>query len=170
MPLRTITAAPAPEAGGPNPELPAAASPGSCTHREGRPGSFARRGALPVYPLPAVPPSPARPPLPPDLSRAVVSEIAETVGRRLEERLQDLLPDLLAGHLTPPAAPPLLGVSDVAARLNVSARTVERIVASGQLRPLWIEGQRRFTVAAVEAYLKACAKQPANGRPRRRSR
>lgn len=101
-------------------------------------------------------------PLPQDPSRAVASEIADAVGRRLEERLQDLL----AERLTPAGPPPLLDVSDVAERLKVSARTVERIVNAGHLRPLWIEGQRRFTSAAVEAYLRTCAKGSAPARRR----
>lgn len=101
-----------------------------------------------------MPPAPNRPPL----SRAdsvAVSELAEQLGRRLEEHLQDLL----AERLTPAGPPPLLDVSDVAERLKVSARTVRRIVDAGELRPLKIGGQHRFTSAAVEAYLKAAAKR-----------
>lgn len=85
------------------------------------------------------------------------------------ETLPDQLEDLIAEHLgRAPAPAPLLDVAGVAEWLAVSERTVERIVASGKLRPLWIEGQRRFTPAAVEAYLKACVKQPGAGRSGRR--
>ena len=94
----------------------------------------------------------------PPLSRtdsAAVAALAESLGLHLEERLAELLDE----RLTPAGPPPLLDVNDVAARLKVSARTVERIVNAGHLRPIWIEGQRRFTSAAVEAYLKAAARR-----------
>ncbi|MEL7167905.1 MAG: helix-turn-helix domain-containing protein [Bacteroidota bacterium] len=65
--------------------------------------------------------------------------------------------DALSLQLDRPADQ-LLTLRQVAERLQVSERTVERIVASGKLRPLWIERQRRFTTAAVDAYLRDVAK------------
>ena len=51
---------------------------------------------------------------------------------------------------------PLLDVSGVAEYLNVSTRTIERIVAEGRLVPLWVRGQRRFTQEGVQAFLRSC--------------
>ncbi len=55
---------------------------------------------------------------------------------------------------------PLMSVEDVARTLNVSARTVENLIGQGQLRPLWIKGQRRFHPDAVDVYLRTCEKKP----------
>ena len=49
---------------------------------------------------------------------------------------------------------PLLDVGGVARRLSVSVRTVEKIIASGDLAPIWVEGSRRFEREAVEAYIR----------------
>ena len=49
---------------------------------------------------------------------------------------------------------PLLDVGGVARRLSVSVRTVEKIIASGDLAPIWVEGSRRFDRDAVEAYIR----------------
>lgn len=40
----------------------------------------------------------------------------------------------------------------VADYLNISKRTVDRIIDRGHLNPLWIGEQRRFTPEAIEAY------------------
>ena len=48
----------------------------------------------------------------------------------------------------------LLTVKDVAKRLRVSARTVERLCAAGQLTPLRVRNARRFTPATIERYLR----------------
>jgi excisionase family DNA binding protein len=42
----------------------------------------------------------------------------------------------------------------VADYLNVSKRTVERIIDRGRLNPLWIGEQRRFDPEAVRAYVR----------------
>lgn len=49
---------------------------------------------------------------------------------------------------------PLLDVGGVARRLSVSVRTVEKIIASGDLAPIWVEGSRQFDREAVEAYIR----------------
>jgi excisionase family DNA binding protein len=53
--------------------------------------------------------------------------------------------------------PPLLDVKGVAERLNVSERSVERLVASGQLVPLGVGGARRFSQEGVRAFLRRYA-------------
>jgi excisionase family DNA binding protein len=83
--------------------------------------------------------------------------------------------DALRVHLEPlgrapleaSGTPPLLTIAQVAARLQVSERTVERILARGVLKPVWVEGQRRFTDAAVEAYLRHAAQGRRSSRTRR---
>jgi excisionase family DNA binding protein len=52
----------------------------------------------------------------------------------------------------------LMSIDDVAEVLGVSRRTMEDIVASGDLDPIWIKGQRRFHPDAVDAYLRRQAK------------
>ncbi len=63
---------------------------------------------------------------------------------------------------------PLLDVADVAKTLNVSPRTVEKLIGLDELRPLWIKGQRRFHPDVVMAYLQTCEKQPRRRPPGRR--
>lgn len=48
---------------------------------------------------------------------------------------------------------PLLTLDDVAARLQVSTRTVRRLISSGQLRPLYVGRLPRITERELDAYL-----------------
>lgn len=64
----------------------------------------------------------------------------ETLRRRLEEA-----EDSPESRWTP---------QQVADYLNVSKRTVERIIDRGCLNPLWIGEQRRFDPEAVRAYVR----------------
>lgn len=48
---------------------------------------------------------------------------------------------------------PLLTIEDVAARLQVSRRTVYRLIAEGRLRPIHVGRRTRFTEREVEAYI-----------------
>ena len=114
----------------------------------------------------------AREGFPPD-SSALPEAVREAMDARfavLRAEMRDYL-EALSGR-----PKPLLKIPDLATYFQKSDRSVERIIASGQLRPLWVGRERRFTSAAVEAYLKACARQGgpnANGRgltSRRRSR
>lgn len=60
-----------------------------------------------------------------------------------------------------PARPPtperLLTIDQVAERLGVSRRTVNTLIAEGELRPLRIRAARRFMPGAVEDYLRRAA-------------
>lgn len=71
-------------------------------------------------------------------------------------------------HANLKAPPPLFDLAGVARRLNVSERSVERLVAEGLITPLWIGSSRRFSPEAVEAFLKRYAaaggRTPARGR------
>ena len=64
----------------------------------------------------------------------------ETLRQRLEEA-----EDSPESRWTP---------KQVADYLNVSKRTVERIIDRGRLNPLWIGEQRRFDPEAVRAYVR----------------
>ncbi|GAB5520380.1 MAG: hypothetical protein RhofKO_26310 [Rhodothermales bacterium] len=49
----------------------------------------------------------------------------------------------------------LLDLKGVAHWLSVSQRTVEKLVASGELRPIRIRRSRRFDRSTIDAYLRA---------------
>lgn len=49
----------------------------------------------------------------------------------------------------------LLTLDEAAAVLRVSVRTVQRLVASGQLRPIYVGRLPRFTEKELEAYCAA---------------
>ena len=52
---------------------------------------------------------------------------------------------------------PLLDVKGVSQRLNVSERSVERLIEIGHLTPLWIGGVRRFSQEGIDAFLRQYA-------------
>lgn len=69
------------------------------------------------------------------------------------------LPETLAGGPRP--APPLLDLAGAARRLNVSERTVESLVAVGELAVIRIgtgRGVRRFDPDAVDALIRRQAR------------
>lgn len=79
-------------------------------------------------------------------SRDAVAELAEALGRILRDQL---------------APPPLLDLAGAAARLNVSERTVESLVALGEIPVVRIgtgRGVRRFDPAAIEAFIRRQAR------------
>jgi excisionase family DNA binding protein len=80
-------------------------------------------------------------------------QLAEALAERIAERLYDLInrPARTDGSH-------LLDVKDVARHLQVSKRTVETLIAEGQITPIWIRGQRRFTKEALDAYLRKCSR------------
>jgi excisionase family DNA binding protein len=89
----------------------------------------------------------APPPIPPGLVDALVDALAP--------RLQDALST---------KAEPLLDLAAVAKRLNVSPRTVESLVAGGEIPFIRVgapgaRGVRRFEDAAVDAYIRRKARQ-----------
>lgn len=98
----------------------------------------------------------APPETPPDGTNplALAEEIAERVVDRLLSDLRDA---------KWPDKPHLKDISDVARHLQVSPRTVETLVAEGQLAPIWIRGQRRFTEEALDAYLRNRAREGSGG-------
>lgn len=79
----------------------------------------------------------------------LISHITTTI----RETIRDELSDWLRRSREPP---PLLSVEGVARRLSVSVRTVESLIAEGEIAPVWVRGQRRFTVEAVDAFIRSC--------------
>lgn len=104
------------------------------------PGGLTDDGTAPVLPHPAPMQTPA--PYPPD-------------------EFADLVVERFAGGI-PSASPskPLLMQDEVAARLNVSPRTVDTLVASGELVPIRVTpGGRgcRFTYESTKAFIRSRA-------------
>jgi len=90
----------------------------------------------------------------------------EDLSRRLEEqgRALEALPEITAEAVRQTPPEPLMDVPALAAYMAVSVRQVERLIADGEIVPLWIGGVRRFSRETVRAYLRAAAK------PRRKAR
>ena len=89
---------------------------------------------------------PAASPLAADDLDALAAGLADRVGRLLRDRL---------------APPPLLDLAGAAARLNVSERTVEALVAQGEIPVVRIgtgRGVRRFDPAAIETFIRRQAR------------
>ena len=90
--------------------------------------------------------------LPPALSHAIREAVAEGIR------------DALSQAPSPQAADTLLDAKAVAARLGVSVRTLDRLVARGAIRPLLVGRQRRFHPATVDAYVRESARSRGGAR------
>lgn len=101
------------------------------------------------------PPMSAPPEAPEDRLAALVQEAVRPL---LNEALEPLR------HALAHPADGLLTFAQAAAWLAVSARTLESIVADGDLVPLVVRGQRRFTRDQLNAYLHRCAGRKARAR------
>lgn len=103
---------------------------------------------------------------PPDMLTARLEAFETNLKEELAEIVRTQNELLLNQHM---ALKPLMSVSDVAATLTVSERTVEKLIVQGKLRPLWIKGQRRFHPDVVTAYIRSCEKKPRRTRTQQRS-
>ena len=78
----------------------------------------------------------------PEVQRQLVKELATAVSEAVEDaKLQDKQ---------------LLTARDVATYLNLSLRTIETLIAEGQITPIRIRGSRRFAPEAIEKFLSSC--------------
>ncbi|PEN11425.1 hypothetical protein CRI94_15430 [Longibacter salinarum] len=78
----------------------------------------------------------------------VLPEAMESaIDRAVEERIQHVA--------SQSPLPPLWTVKEVGKYLNVSKRTVEHLIADGEIAPIWIRGQRRFDRETIKAYAHA---------------
>ena len=92
---------------------------------------------------------------PPDLDAPTLDALAADLEARVRRAIREEL--AAAGDRQPFGAPPLLDLTGAAARLNVSERTVESLVASGEIPVVRIgtgRGVRRFDPAALEAFVR----------------
>ena len=75
---------------------------------------------------------------------------SETSAAKAVPEDRPIAPDRDSGTSRSPRAPPLLSVEDVAERLNVSTKTIRRLIARGQLRGTRIGRAIRIQEAEVE--------------------
>ncbi len=101
--------------------------------------------------------------VPPDVLQAKLEAIKADLRDELAEIVRQQNELLLKRHQ---ALKPLLSIRDTATTLGVSERTVEKLVAQGKIRVLWIKGQRKVHPDALEAYMRQCEQKP---RGRRRA-
>ena len=97
---------------------------------------------------------------PSDLDTPTLDALAANLEARVRRAIRD---ELAAAPDRPAALPPLLDLAGAAARLNVSERTVESLVAVGEIPVVRIgtgRGVRRFDPAAVEAFIRRTARSP----------
>lgn len=89
--------------------------------------------------------------MPPRDLDAFAADLESRVRRAIREEIA------AASDRRPASAPPLLDLKGAAARLNVSERTVESLVASGEIPVVRIgtgRGVRRFDPTALEAFVR----------------
>jgi excisionase family DNA binding protein len=75
-----------------------------------------------------------------------------------ESRIRELIQTELEKHLVSSSITslqPLWDVDQVAQYLHVSRRTVETLIAAGELRPMRVGRQRRFDPKTIDAYLRS---------------
>lgn len=89
-------------------------------------------------------------PAPPELAE-LERIFTETANGRQQPSVLD---ELAALRDRPPVAARLLDYRSVADGLSVSVRTVERLVAAGQLRTVRVGGASRVPVADLDAYIE----------------
>jgi len=86
------------------------------------------------------------------------------ISKKLDE-LRDLVEAI---QQAPPEK--LLTLKRLAGYLDVSERQVETLIAEGHITPLWIGGVRRFSRAAIDAYLRNATEKPRRRRAGRAGR
>ena len=87
---------------------------------------------------------------------ALAAEIEACIRRAVREELA------AAGDRPPAGKPPLLTLAQAAERLNISTRTVESLVAMGELPVVRMgtgRGVRRFDPASVDAFIRRSARK-----------
>jgi excisionase family DNA binding protein len=97
---------------------------------------------------------PTRPVMPPfeALPNPFAIEALEAYLGTLVDCLIQKHLDALSASQTPD---PLWDVDEVAAYLGVSRRTVDTLIAGGEIKPMRVGRQRRFHRKAIDAYLRS---------------
>lgn len=90
-----------------------------------------------------------------ELDDALLPESVRALKCDLLRRVRNIIrqeQERLLGQERP--VKPLLSLDDLASTLGVSKRTAQRIVADGEIDPIWIRSQKRFRPEAVRSYLR----------------
>ena len=87
---------------------------------------------------------------------------SETSGAQAVPEGRPIAPDRGSATSRSPRAPPLLSVGDVADRLNVSTKTIRRLIARGQLRGTRIGRMIRIQEAEVEYFIASGTRELSN--------
>jgi excisionase family DNA binding protein len=95
---------------------------------------------------------------PPSRTSSVKSEIfdhfrkSDNLTVEDARRIEDLVDWVIDKEKDTPD--PLWSIGDVATRLDVSKRTVEKMIDAGEITPIWVREQRRFEPEVIDAYLR----------------
>lgn len=92
---------------------------------------------------------------------SVVKKESLEAPSALSEELQSFIAGLIEEHLEDlrkewATEPPLWTPEQVCDYLGIGMRTLSKIIEAGELRPVWIRGQRRFEKSAVDSYVRSC--------------
>ena len=91
-------------------------------------------------------------PLPPSVLEAKLDVLADQIAALRADNTQQF-ETLQQAHSRPES---LLCIQSIANYLGVSKRTIETMVAAGELPPpLWIRGQRRWHPDTIAAFLRS---------------
>lgn len=81
------------------------------------------------------------------------TRVADAVKTVIESALDNIASQIGAAN---PEFRSLLTPKEVSQMLRISQRTLEKLIGTNKLRPIWVEGQRRFHPDTVNAYLRSC--------------
>lgn len=92
------------------------------------------------------------------LPENTITIYASLLLAEMEPLLKDIIQEAIQEFQTQQShdsSRPLLSVKCVAQRLAVSVRTVESLIALGEIKPIWIGGQRRFHEDTLEIFIRS---------------
>jgi len=75
--------------------------------------------------------------------------------RKLQREMKERLDDLESSLAEPLYPVSLFSVAQVADMFGVSVRTIESLIADGELVPIYIRSVRRISKESIEAYIRA---------------
>jgi excisionase family DNA binding protein len=82
------------------------------------------------------------------------TKFADRLAERITEQLRGEIQQLAS-----PQEPDLLTTEQAAERLNISKRTTETLIHSGELPSVKVRGCRRIPTAALESYIRRLAEE-----------
>ena len=81
--------------------------------------------------------------------------IDDALKQKLDRAIDRMIEEKIDVRMCQSPVPPLWTVNDVADYLNVSKRTVEKLIADKEIRFIRIRNQRRFDRDAIVAYARS---------------